>query len=189
MAFKKQFHLLFFGIVDGHSSDYNAITQHVAKEPYSAGLHFIGVGHRFLRFPNIQLNMQFSTAEHDLLHTRTADGLPLTLGFCLNWLLFIWAQYCSLGLSFQYTLIQADLFDLYDFYLPEFCSFSPQLLCPCRYMNFKMDYERVLFNVASNILANVATNFTAYNFFNDKVSTWNSFCPFLRPNHLVSYNF
>uniref|UniRef100_A0A7S4DNH4 Band 7 domain-containing protein n=1 Tax=Lotharella globosa TaxID=91324 RepID=A0A7S4DNH4_9EUKA len=111
--------------------DYNWITKEIRKEPYTSGLHFIGFGHRFIRFPNTFQNMQYSTSHHDLLHTRTSDGLPLTL-----------------GVSFQYTLILDKVYDLY--------------------MNFKLKYEEVLFNVAAHIIANTASNYSAYNFFNDK---------------------
>eukprot|EP00468_Gymnochlora_sp_CCMP2014_P004193 CAMPEP_0167747736 /NCGR_PEP_ID=MMETSP0110_2-20121227/4445_1 /TAXON_ID=629695 /ORGANISM="Gymnochlora sp., Strain CCMP2014" /LENGTH=232 /DNA_ID=CAMNT_0007632667 /DNA_START=156 /DNA_END=854 /DNA_ORIENTATION=+ len=75
--------------------------------------------------------MQYSTSHHDLLHTRTSDGLPLTL-----------------GVSFQYTLILDRVYDLY--------------------MNFELEYEKVLFNVAAHIIANTASRYSAYNFFNDK---------------------
>jgi len=113
--------------------DYNGITLSIAREPYDAGLHFIGLGHSFIRFPNTYQNLAFTNTDNDLLHTRTSDGLPLTL-----------------GVSFQYTLMRAQLYDLY--------------------MDYKEDYHRVLFNVASHIIANTASNYTAYNFFNDKQS-------------------
>ncbi|GAB5368040.1 hypothetical protein AAMO2058_001283700 [Amorphochlora amoebiformis] len=111
--------------------DYNWITKELHHEPYSSGLHFIGFGHRFIRFPNTFQNMQYSTSHHDLLHTRTSDGLPLTL-----------------GVSFQYTLILDKVYDLF--------------------MNFEHEYESVLFNVAAHIIANTASHYSAYNFFNDK---------------------
>lgn len=113
--------------------DYDGILMKVNPQPYSAGLHFLGVKHSFIRFPNTYQNLQYSTAEHDLLHTRTSDGLPLTL-----------------GLSFQYTLQQDKLYELY--------------------LGYKMQHNTVLFNVASDIIANTASNYSAYNFFNDKQS-------------------
>mmetsp|Transcript_30443 Transcript_30443/g.59509 ORF Transcript_30443/g.59509 Transcript_30443/m.59509 type:complete len:306 (-) Transcript_30443:21-938(-) len=76
--------------------NYNTITQFLDPQPYSAGLHFLGIGHKFIKFPNTYQTMQFSTAEHDVLHTRTSDGLPLTL-----------------GISFQYTLIKPKVYHLY----------------------------------------------------------------------------
>eukprot|EP00457_Paulinella_chromatophora_P011014 gb/GEZN01011135.1/.p1 GENE.gb/GEZN01011135.1/~~gb/GEZN01011135.1/.p1 ORF type:complete len:310 (-),score=45.60 gb/GEZN01011135.1/:173-1102(-) len=113
--------------------DYSGVTLRIAREPKTGGLHLLGPGHSFLRFPNTYQNMQFSTGEHDLLHTRTSDGLPLTL-----------------GISFQYTLMEGHLYDLY--------------------MLYKMDYETVLFNVATHTIANTACRYSAYNFFNDKQS-------------------
>jgi len=113
--------------------DYNQITQNINPVPYNAGLHFLGVGHRFIKFPNTFQNMQFSTAEHDVLHTRTSDGLPLTL-----------------GIGFQYTLNKAKIYDLY--------------------MRYQENYPAVLFDIASHVLADIACNYTAYNFFNDKQS-------------------
>lgn len=113
--------------------DYNMITQSLNPVPYTAGLHFIGVGHKFIRFPNTFQNMQFSTAEHDVLHTRTSDGLPLTL-----------------GIGFQYTLIKPKVYNLY--------------------MRYQETYAAVLFDVASHVLADVACNYTAYNFFNNKMA-------------------
>lgn len=109
------------------------ITQSINPVPFNAGLHFLGVGHKFIRFPNTYQNMQFSTAEHDVLHTRTSDGLPLTL-----------------GISFQYTLTKPRVYDLY--------------------MRHEEQYPNVLFDIATHVLADVACNYTAYNFFNDKQS-------------------
>jgi regulator of protease activity HflC (stomatin/prohibitin superfamily) len=111
--------------------DFNYVTMSIDPEPKDPGLHFIGVFHNFLRFPSTYQNLAFSTGDKDLLHTRTSDGLPLTL-----------------GISFQFTLQRAKLYDLY--------------------MKYKQDYYRVLFNVASHLIANTASNFTAYNFFNSK---------------------
>mmetsp|Transcript_14945 Transcript_14945/g.26865 ORF Transcript_14945/g.26865 Transcript_14945/m.26865 type:complete len:304 (-) Transcript_14945:242-1153(-) len=111
--------------------DYNYVTKQIHPDPYYSGLHFIGFTNRFIRFPNTFQNIQYSTSNHDLLHTRTSDGLPLTL-----------------GISFQYTLILDKLHDLY--------------------MNFELKYPDVLFNVAAHIIANTASKYSAYNFFNDK---------------------
>lgn len=113
--------------------DYNGILMTVAQEPMDAGLHFLGPGHSFIKFPNTYQNVQFSSGDHDLLHTRTSDGLPLTL-----------------GVSFQYTLKREELHALY--------------------MEYKLDYPAVIFNMATHEIANKASQYTAYNFFNDKQS-------------------
>jgi len=111
--------------------NYNQLFENISPDVYDAGLHCIGPWHSFIRFPNTYQNMQFSTGDNDLLHSRTADGLPLTL-----------------GVSFQFTLTKTRLYELY--------------------MTYRDDYRKVLFNVATHIVANTASNYTAYNFFNDK---------------------
>jgi regulator of protease activity HflC (stomatin/prohibitin superfamily) len=74
---------------------YNWVTQRITEQPYTSGLHFVPFS-SFIRFPNTYQNLQFSNGDHDLLHTRTSDGLPLTL-----------------GLSFQYTLDVDGLYPMY----------------------------------------------------------------------------
>jgi hypothetical protein len=74
---------------------------------------------------------QFNQAHQDLLHTRTADGLPLTL-----------------GVSFQYRYIPQHLHTLY--------------------LAYKNDHVHVYENTATAVIANVACNYSAYTFFNDK---------------------
>lgn len=128
---------------------YNQLTERVAPDVFDAGLHFIGPFTSFIRFPNTYQNMQFSTSDDDLLHTRTSDGLPLTL-----------------GISFQFTLMKAQLYDLY--------------------MSYREDYRWALFNVATHIIADTASNYTAYNFFNDKQTIAYSMQDSL--NHYVSSN-
>ena len=75
--------------------------------------------------------IEFLSNHGDLLHTRTADGLPLTL-----------------GLSFQYRYNPEKLFDLYLRYIGE--------------------HHDVYVNTATAVIANVACNYSAYTFFNDK---------------------
>lgn len=110
---------------------FNKVTKNLDPVPQQSGLHFIGFWSKFITFPNTYLNMQYSTSHHDLLHTRTSDGLPLTL-----------------GISFQYTLIVNKVYNLY--------------------MSYENDWERVAFNVAADTIADTASKFSAYNFFNDK---------------------
>jgi len=113
--------------------NYNSVTLHLDPHPYNTGLHLLGLFHSFYKFPSIYQNMEFSSGAHNLLYTRTHDGLPVTL-----------------GISFQYTLQKENLYQLY--------------------MNYKYNYPRILFHVASNIIANTASNYSAYNFFNDKAT-------------------
>jgi len=83
--------------------NFNAITMSVEEKTYStAGLYFLGFGHWFIRFPRVIQTIEFVANHGDLLHTRTSDGLPLTL-----------------GLSFQYRYIPEHLHVLYMTYRNE----------------------------------------------------------------------
>lgn len=113
--------------------NYNALLMDVENKTYStAGLYFLGFGHWFIRFPRVIQTIEFlPTGEDGLLHTRTSDGLPLTL-----------------GLSFQYRYKSEKLHDLY--------------------LRYKNEHHDVYVNTATTSIANVACNFSAYTFFNDK---------------------
>lgn len=111
--------------------DYNHITETVDSTVYTGGLHFLGVGHSFVKFPNTVQSVSYSEAAHDRLHARTKDGLPLIL-----------------GVSFQYRLVLTDIYKLY--------------------MQFKEHHGHVIFNMGKNLISNSASNYTAYQFFNDK---------------------
>ena len=112
--------------------DYNAITLTVDNRTYdSAGLYFLGLGHSFIKFPRTIQTIEFNAAHADLLHTRTLDGLPLTL-----------------GVSFQYRYIPQHLYELYR--------------------GYKLKHVHVYENTATAVIANVACNYSAYTFFNDK---------------------
>jgi len=97
-----------------------------------AGLYFLGFGHWFIRFPRVIQTIEFAAERgNNLLHTRTADGLPLTL-----------------GLSFQYR------------YMPEHLH--------ALYLKYKGEHNVVYVNTATAAIANIACNYSAYTFFNDK---------------------
>ncbi|KOO22082.1 spfh domain band 7 family protein [Chrysochromulina tobinii] len=87
-----------------YALNFNAITMSLENETYSvAGLYFLGFGHWFIRFPRTIQTIEFlATGENSLLHTRTSDGLPLTL-----------------GLSFQYRYQPQNLYNLYLAYKGE----------------------------------------------------------------------
>lgn len=76
--------------------DYDHIFETVDPFVYTGGLHFLGVGHSFVKFANTVLSVSYSESQHDLLHARTRDGLPLVL-----------------GISFQYRLKVKDIHKLY----------------------------------------------------------------------------
>mmetsp|Transcript_96789 Transcript_96789/g.273494 ORF Transcript_96789/g.273494 Transcript_96789/m.273494 type:complete len:316 (+) Transcript_96789:123-1070(+) len=87
--------------------DYSTITQSIGEEAWSSGRHYIGVGHKFIRFNSTVTTVQFS---HDLrtsssgpLRSRTADGLEV-----------------NLELSFQYRLLPDTLYKMYTKYGPDF---------------------------------------------------------------------
>jgi len=112
--------------------DYNAITMTVDNTTYTqAGLYFLGLGHSFIKFPRVVQTIEFIPTHRDLLHTRTSDGLPLTL-----------------GVSFQFRYIPQHLHTLY--------------------LAYRGDHMHVYKNTATAVIANVACNYSAYTFFNDK---------------------
>jgi len=77
--------------------DFNAITMTLDSKTWDqAGLKFLGFGHTFIKFPRVIQTIEFTPSRRGLLHTRTADGLPLTL-----------------GLSFQFRYLPARLYQLY----------------------------------------------------------------------------
>lgn len=79
--------------------DYSSITKSINEKPYTAGIHFLGVGHSFIKFPKTVQTIEFSkekSANSAPLKSRTSDGLEVTL-----------------EISFQYKLIYEHIYDLY----------------------------------------------------------------------------
>ena len=112
--------------------DYNGITLSVDNITMaSSGLYFLGLGHSFIKFPKVVQTIEFNSNNGQFLHTRTSDGLPLTL-----------------GVSFQFTYNPTRLYDLY--------------------VSYKGQHRHVYENTATAVIANLACNFSAYEFFNDK---------------------
>eukprot|EP00308_Calcidiscus_leptoporus_P024968 CAMPEP_0119375942 /NCGR_PEP_ID=MMETSP1334-20130426/37572_1 /TAXON_ID=127549 /ORGANISM="Calcidiscus leptoporus, Strain RCC1130" /LENGTH=337 /DNA_ID=CAMNT_0007394373 /DNA_START=198 /DNA_END=1212 /DNA_ORIENTATION=+ len=66
------------------------------KTFHTAGLWFLGFGHKFIKYPRVVQTLEFTPGRRGRLHTRTADGLPLTL-----------------GVSFQYRYLDNRLYELY----------------------------------------------------------------------------
>ncbi|EGR27141.1 SPFH domain band 7 family protein [Ichthyophthirius multifiliis] len=88
--------------VNEYGLDYSSISKSIGKKPYSAGIHFLGVGHSFIKFPKTVLNLEYSNhqgADYGPIRSRTSDGLEVIL-----------------EISFQYKLIYEDLFELYNNY-------------------------------------------------------------------------
>jgi len=111
--------------------DYDHIFETVDDKVYTGGIHFLGIGHSFIKFPNTVQSVEYSQAAQDLLHARTSDGLPLIL-----------------GVSFQYRLIEKQIHSMY--------------------MKYKEHHPAIVFNTGRHLCSNIAANFTAYQFFNDK---------------------
>lgn len=99
--------LLIFGIVSlatGFSTltqteyglDHDTIQKRVSPKVYAAGLHWLGLGHEFIKFPATIQTIAFDVEHVDVLHARTKQGLPVIL-----------------GATFQYRLMQEKLVDLY----------------------------------------------------------------------------
>jgi len=87
--------------------DYNTILQSISPEAWTTGRHWLGLGHRFVKFPSTVITVQFS---HDApgasggpLRSRTYDGLEV-----------------SLEISFQYQLAQSSLYQMYTTFGPEY---------------------------------------------------------------------
>jgi len=83
--------------------NYNSITGDIdMTKLFEGGRYFLGVGHHFVKFPRMQVTMEFSNrdgADSGPVATRTANGVSITLGF-----------------SFQYVLQPANLGNLYNQY-------------------------------------------------------------------------
>lgn len=86
--------------------NYSAITNTVEDRGYTAGIHFLGPGHSFIKFPSTVQTIQFSE-EHDSrgkpLRSRTSDGLEV-----------------ALEVSFQYQLSANSTYLLYMKYGPTY---------------------------------------------------------------------
>mmetsp|Transcript_59755 Transcript_59755/g.174710 ORF Transcript_59755/g.174710 Transcript_59755/m.174710 type:complete len:320 (-) Transcript_59755:105-1064(-) len=102
----------------------------------SAGLIFTGPMTSLIRYPKTIQTMDYSQQHADVLDGRTFDGLPL-----------------SLGISFQYRLLQDDK-SLYSLYR--------------EFEETPGDYIKLYELVGMHMITELATNFTAYQFFNEK---------------------
>lgn len=59
--------------------DYSSITKSVDPMIYQSGYHFIGFGHKFIKFPSTVQSMEFSTdSRRPAIQSRTEDGLMIT---------------------------------------------------------------------------------------------------------------
>lgn len=91
----------------------------------------LGLGHSFIKFPKTAQPIKLSKerdADRGPVESRTSDGLEVIL-----------------DISFQYSLISTQLYDLY--------------------MAYKENYKSVIIASAFDVINDKATSYTAYNFF------------------------
>jgi hypothetical protein len=82
--------------------DYSGITKTIDRELYTSGIHFLGVGHSFIKYPTTVQTYEFSKArgsDSPSVSSRTKDGLEV-----------------NLEISFQFIYISTQLYDLYMTY-------------------------------------------------------------------------
>jgi hypothetical protein len=62
--------------------DYSSISKHVDPLIYQNGLHFLGIGHSFIKYPKMVQTIEFSKergADIGSIQSRTLDGLEVVL--------------------------------------------------------------------------------------------------------------
>lgn len=82
--------------------NYSWLSKTISPEVTMNGLHFIGIGHSFIKFPRTAQTIEFSKnakANRPPIESRTLDGLEVIL-----------------EISFQYTLQPQHLYELYNRY-------------------------------------------------------------------------
>jgi regulator of protease activity HflC (stomatin/prohibitin superfamily) len=82
--------------------NYSGITKSVDRDLYTSGIHFLGVGHSFIKYPTTVQTYEFSkSAGSDAasVRSRTKDGLEV-----------------ELEISFQYLYLAEKLYDVYMVY-------------------------------------------------------------------------
>lgn len=79
--------------------NYSGITKSVDKDLFTSGIHFLGVGHSFIKYPTTVQTFEFSKSKGSdapSVRSRTKDGLEV-----------------ELEISFQYLYLSTELYDLY----------------------------------------------------------------------------
>jgi hypothetical protein len=82
--------------------DYSWVTKNVDSTIYQNGLHFLGIGHSFVKYPKMVQTIEFSNdrgADLKSLQSRTQDGLEVVI-----------------EVSFQYQIDSSKLFPLFNAY-------------------------------------------------------------------------
>jgi len=79
--------------------NYSGIFSSVEKKTFTSGIHLLGIGHYFLKFPTTVQSLEFSNnrgADLPTINCRTQDGLTL-----------------SLEVSYQFRIQQENLYSIY----------------------------------------------------------------------------
>jgi regulator of protease activity HflC (stomatin/prohibitin superfamily) len=132
---------------------FDYITNNVEEEHiYEPGKYFVPFS-TFIQFPSTLQTLEFTdehTADSDMLHSRTSDGLDV-----------------NLQISFQYQIIKDELFELFH--------------------SFDVDYEDVFIRIASDSLKDVASDFTAISFLNNRTIIGNNMADILNNSLVPAY--
>ena len=79
--------------------NYSSVSKTINKEAMSSGIHFLGIGHSFIKYPTTLQILEFSkdgSADGPAIKSRTSDGLEV-----------------QIEISFQYKLNSAQLYNLF----------------------------------------------------------------------------
>lgn len=121
--------------------DYSWLSKSVDKIAKSNGLYFLGIGHSFIRFPKTVQLIEFSNSTESF-EEETSHKTPPIKSRTSDGL------EVSLEISFQYSLQPENLYKLYR--------------------RFDTSYKVIFKNIATDILTEAATNYTAYDFFTER---------------------
>lgn len=125
-----------------HYDSHREIVQDDNGQAFTAGKYYLGLGHRFLKFPATVMGMSFKR-----LHSRTSDGLG------------IW-----LSINFDYQLDPFSLMDLYR----TFGTNEPEE--GEEEENTEPGYIGMFRRIAENVLKVEATQYTANEFFTNRTT-------------------
>lgn len=120
---------------------YNLLTRKVSKKHYPSGRYFIGPWSTFIKFPSVVKTIQFSDSKFQGDLGMDEQGDPMLRSRTRDGL------DVSIELSFQYQLNGTDLYDLYTT------------------MGAGLDFHRTYVRMSIDRLTEIATEYTANEFF------------------------
>ena len=92
--------------------DYSSITKTVSDRPWTGGLHFLKVGHSFLKFPKTVQTVEFSNtapqSNGPAIKSRTQDGLEVVLEISFQF------KYSILYKESAFTIFKEYLYQLWN---------------------------------------------------------------------------